>query len=366
MTIPIISPLISHFTYFRKQSENKMFLLVLTYLLIGITDSIGVYMIFPIINLSIGNNQEDNISIFLNKLLNIFNVKLSFHSSLLLIVAIYTLKGAIVFIEGVIQAQISTDLLKKKRYEIVSKFSKMKYSFFIKHSLGYYNNIVTLEIPRVLRSFGMYCQLISTIIQISIYICACFILNFKITVFTILVAVIFAFIVNFISNKSKILSISISNANSQIQQILIQLLNFFKYIKVTSSFHFIENLYRERVNKHTFLEFKIQLMSSIQKAFTDPFIVGMMAFFLLYQVTFLSNTPVSVFVLAIFFYKTSSRISVFYLEWQKFQTAIGGPVVVDELNKQISKNLESNGHVLINEFKDSIKGSNISLHIGGY
>jgi len=152
--------------------------------------------------------------------------------------------------QNAIEANIRSNLLKELRLSLIKKYEEMSYSFYINTNIGFLNNVITQEIERSLAGFSKFIQVLVNIIYINIYLFASFIFNWKMTSSVILVCFIFFTIFRKFSKAVSNLSRSVSKLNASIQGILIQFINYFKYLKATSGFIPLNKQLYQMISNH--------------------------------------------------------------------------------------------------------------------
>ena len=235
MRIPILGSLFHYYSVFYVYAGYRLFLLCSITLLGGLCDSIGISMLLPLLNI---DKPLDSIDAYTKFIFNIFHsigMTTSLNAILIFIVSIFCLKGILIFIQNVVEANIKSSLAKELRLTLIKKYETMSYSFYINTNIGFLNNVITQEIDRVIAAFTKYIAVIVSIIYISIYLFAAFIFNWKMTLTVLLICVLFFTVFRKFSKIITNLSHSVSQLNASIQGTLIQFINYFKYYNTPGS-----------------------------------------------------------------------------------------------------------------------------------
>jgi len=364
MKIPVVSSLIHYFKVVYKYCGRKIYILLMLFLLGGISESIGISMLLPVLNVDKAEAAQDQYTRTIYNLLESVGIGVSLLSMVTLFLTAFLLKGVFLFLQKSLSVYIRFNLVKAIRYGFCQKYKDMKYSYFTEASIGYLNNVITTETDRGVAVIIRYTALIGSLIFILIYISFATAINYKITILVFMLSFIMFTILRGLTRMSRRLSILVSKTNAQIQSLLIQGLYNFKYLKATNSFsHILKQLFH-KIDKNYAYQFKSGVLAAIPSSIIEPLSVLFLSGLVLYYVGYEGRSIAEIFVLLIFFYKTFSYIFRFQADWQKFNASLGGIETINEATKILDKNTERTGTRKIEKYNEAIELRNVDFSYG--
>jgi len=364
MKIPLISSLIHYFKVVYRYGGRKIYILLLLFLFGGISESIGISMLLPVLNIDKAETAQDQYTKTIYNILEFVGIGVSLFSLMALLLAAFLLKGVFLFLQKSIAVYIRVNLVKSIRFGFCQKYKDMKYSYFTGTNIGYLNNVITTETDRAVAVLNRYSGLIGSLIFISIYISFAFAINHKITILVFVLSFIMFALLRGLARMSRRLSILVSKTNAQIQSLLIQSLYNFKYLKATDSFRYIYKQLFPKIDKNYIYQFQSGILTAIPSSIVEPLSVLFLSGLVFYYVGYEGRSIAEIFVLLIFFYKTFSYIFRFQADWQKFNASLGGIETINEATKILDKNTERTGTRKIEKYNEAIELRNVDFSYG--
>jgi subfamily B ATP-binding cassette protein MsbA len=364
MKIPLISSLIHYFKVVYRYGGRKIYILLLLFLFGGISESIGISMLLPVLNIDKAETAQDQYTKTIYNILEFVGIGVSLFSLMALLLAAFLLKGVFLFLQKSIAVYIRVNLVKSIRFGFCQKYKDMKYSYFTGTNIGYLNNVITTETDRAVAVLNRYSGLIGSLIFISIYISFAFAINHKITILVFVLSFIMFALLRGLARMSRRLSILVSKTNAQIQSLLIQSLYNFKYLKATDSFRYIYKQLFPKIDKNYIYQFQSGILTAIPSSIVEPLSVLFLSGLVFYYVGYEGRSIAEIFVLLVFFYKTFSYIFRFQADWQKFNASLGGLEIINEASKILDKNIERTGTRKIEKPNKAIELKNVDFSYG--
>ncbi|MBO06635.1 MAG: hypothetical protein CMI58_06340, partial [Parcubacteria group bacterium] len=156
MQIPLISSLIHYFKVVYGYTGRKLYILLLLFLFGGLSESIGVSMLLPVLNIDKAVSDQDQYTKTIYIFLESIGINISLFPLIILLSIAFLFKGAFVFLQKTFTAYIRFNLIKDIRIDFCNKYKGMKYSYYTITSIGYLNNIITTEINRGVGALNRY------------------------------------------------------------------------------------------------------------------------------------------------------------------------------------------------------------------
>jgi len=361
MQIPLITSLIHYFKVVYSYAGRKLYILLLLFLLSGLSESIGISMLLPILNIDKAAGSQDQFTKSIYNILESIGINVSLLSLIILLVIIFMFKGVSVFLQNTFASYIRFSLAKDIRIDFCNKYKDMKYGYYTNTSIGYLNNIITTEIDRGVAALNKYTVVVGSLIFILIYLAFAVTINYEMT-FVVLFLGLFLFaLMRSLSRLSRKISLLVSETNAQIQSLLIQTIYNFKYLKATDSYTHIFELLFARINKNYRYRLKSKVLTFIPSSIIEPISVLFISGLVLYYVGLQGKSMAEIFVLVIFFYKAFSCVFSFQSDWQKFNASLGGLEVMSKAGRSLSNNVEKVGTRQINAFNKAIELKSVNF-----
>jgi len=360
MRIPLITSLIHYFKVVYSYTGRKLYVLILLFLFGGLSESIGISMFLPVLNIDKAVNDQDQYTKTIYNFLESAGISVTLFSLIILLLIAFLFKGACVFLQKTFALYIAFNLIKDIRIDFCNKYKNMKYSYYTNTSIGFLNNIITTEITRAVGALNRYTTIIGSLIFILIYIAFAVTINYKMSIVVIFLSLILFPLMKFLSRLSRKMSLLVSETNAQVQSLLIQIIYNFKYLKATDSFaHIFKHLFA-KINSNYIYQFKSSVLTSISSSIIEPISVLFISGIVLYYVGFLGKSMAEILVLVIFFYKAFSYVFKFQSDWQKFYAGLGGLEVVKKADRILGENIEMPGNNVVANFNRGVELKNVN------
>ena len=361
MKIPLISSLIHYFKVVYRYGGRKIYILLLLFLFGGISESIGISMLLPVLNIDKAETAQDQYTKTIYNILEFVGIGVSLFSLMALLLASFLLKGVFLFLQKSIAVYIRVNLVKSIRFGFCQKYKDMKYSYFTGTNIGYLNNVITTETDRAVAVLNRYSGLIGSLIFISIYISFAFAINHKITILVFVLSFIMFALLRGLARMSRRLSILVSKTNAQIQSLLIQSLYNFKYLKATDSFRYIYKQLFPKIDKNYIYQFQSGILTAIPSSIVEPLSVLFLSGLVFYYVGYEGRPIAEIFVLLILFYKAFSYIFRFQSDWVKFNASLGGLEIINDATKNLDRNIERSGTKRIAKLNKAVEFKDVNF-----
>lgn len=333
-------------------------------LLAGLGEGLGLTLLLPILDFEQTAAASNSYTQAVYRFLEVTGMGVTLFSLLTLIVLAFLMKGVFMFLQLVITARITVNLIQSIRLSMFRKYMGMEYAYYTNSNIGYLNNVITTEVERAVHGFGKYTELLVSSIYILIYLVIASTINWRITVLVSILAIVTFTAFKALSRITRYLSVMVSEKNAQIQALLLQTIYYFKYLKATQSFAQLYKQFKERVSQHRSYQFKGGIISSIPAVVVEPLAVLLLAGLILYHTGVKGGGIAEILVLLIFFYRTFTRVFGFHIAWQKFWATIGGVEVLEHIEPELEAHQEHQGSRQVSTFKQAITFTNVNFRHG--
>jgi len=172
LNIPVITPLVHYFHVFYSYAGKRLYALLLLIFFVGISEGIGISMLLPVLNLDKPKGAYDSYTKVVYDFLERTGVGVSLAPLLFILFSAFLLKSIFYFSQTALSSHIVFNLSKNMKIEFCRKYKLMRYDYYTNTSIGYFNNIITTEIDRLVSGLEIYIRLIVNVIYIAVYLFA--------------------------------------------------------------------------------------------------------------------------------------------------------------------------------------------------
>jgi subfamily B ATP-binding cassette protein MsbA len=271
------------------------------------------------------------------------------------------MKGIALFVHGFAISKIKSNLIQKLRIDILKQYSQLNYKVFVDMDIGYLNNIITTEVNRTVDGFGKYCIFVANLLNVFILLLAAVYIDLNLTFVSMVFGCIALFLFLYLSEIAKRISNQESRQNSKIQELLIQTIYNFKYLKATGSFGPLLKHLAIEIREHAKCVFRLGILNSAPRGLMETLVVIFLASIILYEVLVLQRPMTTVMVLSVFFARVVTRLLNFQSYYLKFSSAMGGIDVITEARAVFVDNHERCGNTIIQGFYEGIEFKDVSF-----
>ena len=327
-------------------------------------EGIGVALIIPIFSYNDGGKTKGVLSDIIFNIIGALGLEKSMTGILVLLAGVFAIKGIFVIGQKSILVKIQTDLKRELRLDMIQRYASMTYSYYVNGNIGYMNNLITVEIDRVVKAFMSFSGVVASILYVGIYISGAVMLNYKLTCIIFSICGLFFYAAKNLQIRSRELSIATSNRNADVQSTLIQLIYSFKYLKASASFGKLIDKLKADISRVAKFEFTTGLLGVLTQALIEPFAVMFICGIVFYYVEMLNRSVIEIGVLIIFLYRTFNRTLSLQSVWQRFNALVGGVETLKNGKAGLDANVERNGKMSIDGIDKTISLKNVNFAYG--
>lgn len=297
--------------------RNLYFTIILS-MLVTILDSIGIGF-FVLIVQSIIEGSDGLMNYSPIRMLNSWGL-ISNHPAGLLVLggAAFIIKAILFYLQLRIQAKNTNVIITKNKLIIQDKLVHLDYGKFMEMNFGNIQNVSTLEILKLNSALVSYLSAVQYLIMAITYLIISFYSNVTISIIIIFTAGLFGLIYYKISNYFKRVSSEISSAGDVYNSLLNQMLNNYKYLKLTNAIQDFSAKVKQAIYDAESRNFKLLNINAKMLSLREPIILTVLIIILfVYQSIGKSITGSAIFSLLIF-YRTLNYIMIAQNGFQNF------------------------------------------------
>jgi len=284
-------------SFYHYLGVNLIYTVVLS-IFVSFFDSIGIGFFIGLAQFvfttdTAGFNADNN-AIF--KALSSLGMESSSVRQVLLIgIIAFTIKSILYYLQQVLNAKNTANLVHKQRQALVNSLEYLSYPAFIKHDFGHIQNVSTTEITRFNYAVFSFLNGVQYLIMAFVYLCISFLLNYQISIIILIVTFLFYFSYSPLKKHLSLLSGQFTQANNSYNSLLIQILNNFKYIKSTFAFPFFSKRINTHISNAEKANYNTLRASAITETMREPILLILLCIIL--AIYYSINHTISIFAL---------------------------------------------------------------------
>ena len=156
----------------------------------------------------------------------------------------------------------------------------------------------------------------------------------------------------------------ITKTNAVIQTLIIQKLNYFKYLKATNSFTPLLRQINAVIRENSLYQFRNLICTEIPQ-YSMEFCTVVAISGLVWYFVGLNHRPLAeVLVLLVFFHRALLRVLEFQSVWQRFCSYVGGILVVKNVSEDLDAHQERSGKAPVQRLEKGIELTSVDFAYG--
>jgi ABC-type multidrug transport system fused ATPase/permease subunit len=260
---------------------NKLFLLFFLMLAAVGFQGLSVSLFLPILQ---GEDSDNKITQITGKIFGVLGLDYTLLYLLIFLVFFFILRSMFLVGQTSLVGKIMADLLVNLRCKIAEKIFQMDYQAFLDKSSGYLNNALIVEFQKVVFSFKMFSSLMVTILVTGMYISIPLFLHPVLVLVLTCIGFPLFLIIKGINSLTRVYSLRMSDNSAGLQNILIQALNNFKYLKATEGH---PNVLKQIYSQSKMLgkvQYRTYILGAITEFGFEPFVILIISGVVFYNV----------------------------------------------------------------------------------
>lgn len=356
---------LGYFRYFKKILGNHIYLFIILNSLVGILDGIGLTMFIPLLSVatdsSNANESLGKLQIVIDFLKNI-GIEFNVVNILILMVLLFSAKGFINYLKTIYITKINIQAVQNLRFTLIGRLVKLSYEGFTTMSVGRIQNHIFGEANRLISAMDRYLNSIQFATMVITYMALATISNWQ---FAIMVAIggYFAdFLYKYLSNLIRDYSRKQINLGNNFNEILIQAVNNFKYLKATNYSKIYNDRLKENIKLNDIYGFNIQKLNSIMVNAREPIIISIIAIVVIMQIKIFNGNLASILISLLLFYRCLGYLTNLQGAWVQFIQQSTAIESIDTILEEFKQNEEPQNPTPINTIRNiEVKNLNITF-----
>ena len=293
-------------SYFYDYLKFRLPLTLLFSILVGFFDGIGLALFIPLLEL-ISNSANPDVAagddVVSSFIVNFLKIEVSFLNIFLLILFFFSLKGVAKFFEGFLRIKYQQYFMRKVRVSNIDLLSSYDYELFVTSDAGRIQNTFSAEVTRVNTAYKLFIKSIQMGVLVCVYIVLAFSSDWKFSAIVMAGGFFMNLTFKMLYSKTKTYSKQFTKHNSTFQNLLLQKVQLFKYLKSTG----LSKPYGEKLKKNISeiegVQRKIGFLDAVIVALREPLAIIIVFLAILLNIYFFDKTMGTILLSLLLLYR---------------------------------------------------------------
>ncbi len=311
-------------------------LVVLVLFMVGaaLTEVLATSMFMPLLE---QNDIDNEMARIIARVFDAIGIPYTFTIVLVIMVTLFFVRSAFLIVKTMYVARLVSHLLVDIRSNLVDRLFKAKYEYFLRKDVGYLNNAVVVEYSRVAFAFEQLASVVVGIVFAAIYLAIPLVLNPLILGIIAVMGVPGIFVVRKINAETRKYSLQNSAQSATLQELLIQALRNYKYLKATYSYEKLLGRVHKAARQLGTVLYRLWVLAGISYYGFAPFSVLGVAILLYYLVEIRQVQIVDTLFVLYLLQRAFGKIIGIQYNYRKFLSSFGGIKVLQLVEKEVAE-----------------------------
>lgn len=347
---------IKYFRHFYAVLGYRIFLSLFLSVLVGLLDGIGITMFIPMLKLLQGGGQTESSGFeFVDDAFSYLNLDLTLNSAFILIGIVFTLKGIVTYLSSLYNVFLLQKFVVTIRSESLNYFAAYSYKSYINSDAGVIQNTFTSEVSKVVKAYKGFVMTLQNFIFLLVYLSLAFVSSVSFALLVVVGGALSSLLFYRINKFTGRMSKKVTTDGHLYQGLLIQSVNYFKYLKATGSFELFRNRLIDVVKKIEKNNIRMGLVQAFLTTVREPLIVIITLFVIYVQISYFGVNMGAIIISLLFFYRAMNALITLQTQWNSFQSVSGSMHNLEEFVKELKQNPDVNGNMYFEKLNKGLK-----------
>ena len=330
---------------FQTYLGRRMYLVFALSLIAGLAEGVGILMLLPLLQtLDTGGNtvttapgtvapaapdEPGGISAAFNDMLATLGLQ-DTTAVLLIITLAFIAKGALTFGTRGFNYYLAGQLSRRLKGRLFDAYSQMSYGYYASRNTGHFANLINAQISRALQSFYNLTELGMSATNALVYLAIAFALAWRFGAMALLAGVVLLALFRNLSGYVRELSRKGATEEGQLNKLLIQALQGFKYLTATAQTGGLKHGIHASIGRLTGYQIRTGIASAFTGSVREPVIVIFITAILWAQLVLLAQPLAPILVSILLFYRGLNALLSIQGGWQTALENIGSLELIDQ------------------------------------
>jgi len=340
------SDILRYVRIYRRYIGRRIYLVFALTTLAAFTQGLGFTMLLPLLRVSQSTTNPEELSgaeEVLYDALAWMGIADSLVGVLLVICGLFLAKGALQFAQASYIGYLQAGLLKQLKTGFFDAYNGMTYQYYISQNAGHFINVINQQVRRFFTSFLQFAKALTKAVSALSFFAFSFALSWKFALLVLVLGMGILVAFQFLNAYVRALSQRVSSEMSQLNKLLVQSLQAYKYVVATNQTDRLRAEVGDSIRRLTDDIFRQRIAGAVTKSIRQPISVVVIAVVILIQALVFNAPLAPIFVALLLFHKGMQSVMSLQKEWQGVMDKVGGVEVVDEEMQRIQKHQERSG-----------------------
>lgn len=354
-----------YFSFFYHYLGIRIFFSLLVSVFVGFLDGIGLALFIPLLNLIANSDsgqaqsaQLDFISQFVIEKLqvtpNLINI-------FLLILLFFSLKGIAKFLESYLRVVYQQYFMRKLRFSNIDELNNLDFKAFLKSDTGRMHNIFSGEMNRLNMGYVFYFRSVQYTVLVVVYILMSLRSDFVFTIIVLVGGILANLLFQYLFKKTKLLSQKVTKLSNRFQNLLIQQVLFFKYLKSTGlNFSYGIKL-KDNISQMETQYKRIGLLDAFLTAIREPMAILIIFIAIFMNLHFFDIAMGAILLSLLLLYRALNYFMTMQEQWNVFLGLSGSFNNMEDFLMELNSGKEKSGLTEFDCFKEKLVLRNVSF-----
>jgi len=353
--------------FYQYLGYRMVVLLVFSFFMVTM-DNIGLTLFVPLFQVaekSVPGHEpapNDKIGYYVNEVFQFLHLPVNIYSMLLLIMAIFILKGFFSYCSSKYSG-INQHLFSKSiRNRLAGGVRDLAYKNFVSMDIGRLQSSMTGEAWQVVNACNQYLETIKNGLYIFVYLFTACLLDWKFSIFCAIGGGLTNLVYRRFYKHTQQISREITKNNHRYGAVVIEIIEHFKYIKSTGRNILFFNRLEDELNNLTRNNIRVTMLTARLSAIREPMTIAVICAVIILYVAGFKSPLSSVIAVLFLFYRVMQKIVDIQGTWNSYLASIGVIENVQSFQKYLDQNCEKQyGNSPLNQIS-TIELEDIVLH----
>lgn len=335
----------------------KFYTLLILQFFSAVVESVGLTLLLPLLSTLDNSGREAEKSIF-EVYLDKLNLPTEGAGLVIIIVSTFLIKAILLMISGWYESRLTSRMEYKVRKDIALKVAGTTYHEFTKNNSGHYLNLIIGQIRKAVVNFSVLVTILSSLIYASIFLLIASYLQLNFTLMVVIFGSSGIWLFRYIGIRVKKISIAEVKTLNILNQLTIQFLSGFKYLKSTAKDIVVLDHMTQLMSDLRSFYFKKKLADAFSKSVTEPILVTILFGSIVISIYFFDAQITSMLVAIVLIYRALTRVMKAQSNWQAFMSVQGAILLVMQENERLDGLKENSGDLALKDDENLIVNFN--------
>lgn len=362
----ILSQYFENFAYFYHHLGYRIFVSVGLSIMVGVLDGFGLAMFLPLLQMidskagEVDAEQLGNLSFLIEGLQSI-GIEFTLQTVLFVILAFFSLKGIMKFLEGFYKVILQQKFIRQIRFSNIRLLSGYRYTDFVNSDSGKIQNTFSGEVDRVNQAYNAYFKAYQYGVMVLVYMTFALMANAEFAIFVAIGGALTNFFFNIFFKKSKKYSKKLTQKTHSFQGLLIQKVANFKYLKASGLIDQFGLKLRRSILDIETIQRKLGTLAAALTAVREPVVILVVVVVILIQVSLFGQNLGLIILSLLFFYRALNYLMSVQNYWNSFLAVSGSLDNMTEFTEELEKHQETPGEREFTRFNQEMELQNLNF-----